>query len=83
LIGLWASNANFGDLIGTQIYKAVTTEKADDPNWGAGFFVSAAIVFAMAILNFLFLVEKPSDIGLIVEERGVLYTSQNNDRRST
>lgn len=74
LIGCWASNATFGDLVGTQIFKHITTSKADK-NWGYGFFAAGAIVFAIGVLNYFVLIEKPADVGLEVEEGGNLNAS--------
>ena len=67
LIGLWASNATLGDVIGTQIYKHSSGETADE-DWGVGFFISGAIVFAVGVINYFFLVEDPKDIGIVIEE---------------
>lgn len=71
LVGLWASNCTFGDLVGAQIYKHITSAEADE-QWGNGFFVAGALVFVIGIANYFLLVEKPSDIGLLVKEGGVL-----------
>ena len=67
LIGCWASNANMGDLLGTQVYKAVTGDQKVPENWGMAFFIVAAIVLLMGIINFFFLVETPAEVGLRVD----------------
>lgn len=81
LLGIWASNATFGDFIGIKIFKNVTGEEASK-HWGYGFFYSAGWVFIMGIINFIFLVEKPSDIGLIVQENGILASNDNEKQEA-
>lgn len=58
-------------MVGTIIFKHITGSEASK-NWGVGFFYAAGFVFIMGLVNLAFLVEKPSDIGLNVEENGVL-----------
>jgi sugar phosphate permease len=61
LIGCWASNANVGDIIGAQIYKAVTNDKvpSDQIMWGNGIIIVGGLVILVGIVNLLFLIEFP------------------------
>lgn len=57
LIGCWACNATFGDLVGTQIYKYVA---ADGENYYKVFYIVSAMVMSVGLINLFFLVEYPS-----------------------
>lgn len=70
LIGFWASNANTGDIIGAQIYKATTTS-AD--KWGNGLLIIGAITIVMGIINLIFLVEYPATKGIVIEEDSAIF----------
>ena len=75
LIGLWASNATLGDVIGAQIYKLTSGTSADE-NWGVGFFISGAFVFIVGLMNYFLLIEDPQDIGIVIEESVTLVQSK-------
>ena len=62
LIGCWASNANVGDIIGAQIYKAATNTSGVDISdllWGNGIIIVGALVVVVGIINLFVLVEFP------------------------
>eukprot|EP00347_Sterkiella_histriomuscorum_P013119 403365944 len=71
LIGFWASNANVGDIIGAQIYKSVIN--ADNTNWGTGIIIVGALVVVFGIINFLFLIEYPQSMGIVIQEESHLF----------
>lgn len=64
-LGLWTANATFGDLVGTQIYKATAQESK---NWFVSFYIVSAMVMTMAIVNYFFLVERPGDVGILIAD---------------
>jgi sugar phosphate permease len=66
LIGCWASNANVGDIIGAQIYKAATN--TTDLMWGTGIIIVGSLVIVVGILNLLFLIEFPWEKGIVINE---------------
>ena len=70
LIGCWASNANVGDIIGAQIYKASTgsTLVAADIMWGNGIMIVGGLVIMVGIVNLLALVEFPAEKGIVIDE---------------
>jgi sugar phosphate permease len=56
LVGCWASCANVGDIIGTEIYSGIY-DKTD--NWGLPFIVCGGLVLSFGIISMLLLVEYP------------------------
>jgi sugar phosphate permease len=69
-IGCFASSANTGDIIGTQIYSAIFVRT--EGNWGLPFIITGILVIAFALINVLFMVEYPLEKGIIILERGHL-----------
>jgi OPA family glycerol-3-phosphate transporter-like MFS transporter 3 len=70
LIGCWASNANVGDIIGAQIYRAASVDSNIPANieWGNGIMIVAALVIIVGVINQFFLIEFPQDKGIVIEE---------------
>jgi len=70
LIGCWASNANVGDIIGAQIYKAASVDSSipAEIEWGNGIIIIGGIVVVVGIINNFFLIEFPQDKGITIEE---------------
>lgn len=66
---MWASSANVGDIVGTQLYKVVSR---DDNNWGSGEMVCGGLVILFGFINLAFLVEYPKEKGIVILERGHL-----------
>lgn len=64
LIGCWASNANVGDIIGAQIYKAASS----NDNWGNGIIIVGGLVVMVGIINLLVLIEFPEEKGIVIDE---------------
>lgn len=63
LIGCWASNANVGDIIGAQIYRAATKTSgvlSQDVMWGTGIMIVGSLVVFVGIINTFLLVEFPA-----------------------
>ena len=66
LLGCWACNTSIGDLIGTNVYKLFS----DDPNhWSRSFFIIAIFVCLVGVINLLFLVQDPEEVGLQIRPR--------------
>ncbi|CAG2166713.1 unnamed protein product, partial [Oppiella nova] len=59
IFGIWNSHLNFGNIAGA----AVAGLFVDD-QWGLCFIVPGVIIAAMSLLVFLFLVQKPEEVGL-------------------
>ena len=76
LIGVWASNATAGDLVGTQIYKLVA---ADSENYYKVFYIVSSMVFSVGLVNFFFLVENPAQVGININENGVLAAKETDE----
>lgn len=55
LIGFWATNASFGDLVGTWIYQNLSTKT----EYTKPFFAVGGLSLIVGILNLLFLYESP------------------------
>lgn len=66
LLGIWGCNTSVGDIVGAQVFKFTSGE--DDLH--SPFFVIAGIVFAMAILSLILIVEQPEDVGILFDEEG-------------
>ncbi|KAI0218090.1 Glucose-6-phosphate exchanger SLC37A2 [Lamellibrachia satsuma] len=58
IMGIWNSHTSVGNILGSLISGAFVND-----NWGLSFIVPGAIIAAMGILTFLFLVPKPEDVG--------------------
>ena len=74
LIGCWASNANVGDIIGAQIYKAAigTASMPSEIAWGNGIMIVGGLVVSVGIINLLTLVEFPSEKGIVIDEHSTI-----------
>jgi len=59
IMGLWNSHTSLGNILGSLIAGAFVTY-----NWGLSFIVPGVIIASVGFLLFLFLVPRPSDIGL-------------------
>lgn len=70
LIGLWASNPSVGDIIGEQLYLAITRNNFAD--WGYTFMVLGGLIFLMGLTNLVLLVEFPKSKGISIKEEGKL-----------
>lgn len=82
LIGCWASNANVGDIIGAQIYKASSTGSGTDIRWGNGIIIVGGIVIIVGIINLFLLFEFPEEKGIIIEENShILEFKQKEDSK--
>jgi sugar phosphate permease len=70
LIGCWASNANVGDIIGAQIYRAASSDSniPSEIKWGNGIIIVGSIVVVVGLINLFFLYEFPQDKGIMIEE---------------
>lgn len=68
LIGLWASCPSVGDIIGQQLYVAVTRNNPE--NMGYTFMILGGMIFVMALINIFFQVEFPSSKGVHIKEEG-------------
>lgn len=57
IFGIWNSHTSIGNIIGTLLAGCFV-----EYNWGLSFIVPGIFIIASGILNFLFLVDHPSDI---------------------
>ena len=71
MIGCWASNANVGDIIGAQIYKAIIND--DNTNWGTGIIIVGTMVIIVGIINLFFVIEYPETKGIVINEESHLF----------
>lgn len=62
IFGIWNLHTSVGNILGLAIAGAFV-----DYNWGLSLIVPGCISIAMALITFLFLIPKPSDIGINVE----------------
>ena len=67
LLGVWACNTTIGDMIGTYIYQKFSKNAEND--WSLSFFIVGGFVILVGILNLLFLIQSPSEIGMRVDNR--------------
>lgn len=72
LVGCWASCANVGDIIGTDIYTSIYS--ATD-NWGLPFIVCGSLVLSFGILSMLLLIEYPIEKGIVILEKGTFLSA--------
>ena len=72
LVGLFATNTSVGDIIGTQVYKHFSEDAAT--SWSTSFFILAGVVAVVGLMNFFLLIQQPEEVGLKVEENGILVT---------
>lgn len=72
VFGIWNSHTNVGNILGASI-AGYFVERA----WGLSFIVPGFIMMACSIIVFLFLVPRPQDVGLAVEN-----AQHNNINRS-
>ena len=70
LIGLWASCPSVGDIIGQQLFLAIT--KNNIANMGYTFITLGVIILCFGILNWFCLIEFPSSKGITIKEEGKL-----------
>uniref|UniRef100_A0A0A9XLT3 Sugar phosphate exchanger 3 n=1 Tax=Lygus hesperus TaxID=30085 RepID=A0A0A9XLT3_LYGHE len=59
IMGIWNSHTSVGNILGTLIAARLLNY-----DWGYSFMVPGVIIAAMGLINFLFLVEHPADVGL-------------------
>jgi sugar phosphate permease len=78
LIGCWASNANTGDIIGAQIYRAATDISQKNVMWGNGIMIVGGLVIFMGIVNMLFLIEFPEEKGISIDENSHILEFKGN-----
>lgn len=70
IMGIWNAHTSVGNIVGSLVAAAsLNMAGAGDlgehgSNWAMAFFVPAAMMFAVAIAVFFFLVEHPRDVGL-------------------
>lgn len=57
IFGIWNSHTSIGNIIGTLLASLYV-----ETNWGLSFIVPGLFIISSGILNFLFLVDHPSDI---------------------
>ncbi|KAK9497250.1 hypothetical protein O3M35_004605 [Rhynocoris fuscipes] len=60
IFGIWNSHTSLGNAIGTLMASAYL-----ETDWGLSFIVPGMVIAIVGFINFLFLVEKPEDIGFI------------------
>lgn len=65
IIAIWATCPNVGDIVGSDLYLAIAQNKE---NWGYAFMVLAILVAFVGLLNLLFLVEYPKQVGVDISE---------------
>ena len=66
LVGIWASNANIGDIIGTQLYKLIAGNSK--VIWGTPLIVIGCGTIGLGFLNLLFMYEFPLQKGYKLDE---------------
>ncbi|CAB0012764.1 unnamed protein product [Nesidiocoris tenuis] len=59
IMGLWNSHTSVGNIVGTLIASQCLSY-----DWGYSFMVPGVLIAAVGFINFLFLVEHPTDVGL-------------------
>ncbi|KAK2143386.1 hypothetical protein LSH36_845g01012 [Paralvinella palmiformis] len=62
IMGLWNSHTSFGNIIGSLIAGGFAEDE-----WGLSFIVPGAIIAALGIFVFFFLVPHPHDVGCVLE----------------
>ena len=70
LIGIWATCPSVGDIVGQQLFVAIVGNNIN--TWNKTFYVLGGIVFIIGLVNLVFLVEYPKNVGLEVKEKGKL-----------
>ena len=65
-VGSFCSCVNIGDIIGAQLGQALL--RAFDQKWQWLFVLNAVIFLTIALLNYIFLVQHPEHIGIIIDE---------------
>jgi sugar phosphate permease len=66
LIGFWATCPSVGDIIGQQLFIGIVGDNID--TWNIVYYILAAIIFLLALVNYFFLIEFPKNVGLTVKE---------------
>ena len=59
-MGIWRSHHSVGNMLGSLIASSFV-----EYNWGLSFVVPSAIIVALAVVLFLFLVPEPEDVGCL------------------
>lgn len=66
LIGIWASNANIGDIIGSQLYRMIAGNS--HTIWGTPLIVIGCATIVLGFINLLVLYEFPIQKGYKINE---------------
>lgn len=64
IFGVWNSHTSIGNILGTVIPSIFV-----EYNWGLSFIVPGIIIIIVGLLNFLFLVQNPSDVNCVIPEQ--------------
>lgn len=64
--GLWSSNPNFGNIIGSLLCNLINTQIG--LNWMWTWIIISIAVGVIGLINLFFVVEHPSHVGLVIKE---------------
>lgn len=72
IFGVWNSHTSIGNILGTLIAGYFV-----ETDWGLSFIVPGVIMAVMGLVNFLFLIPDPRDVGCVVPDQ-----NRNKDKVS-
>lgn len=81
LLGIWASNANIGDIIGNMIYRSIVGNSKD--MWGWPLIVIGIMTIVLGVINMLWLYEFPIQKGYVIDEESEVYSECIRKRKKS
>jgi OPA family glycerol-3-phosphate transporter-like MFS transporter 1/2 len=81
VMGVWNAHTSVGNIVGSLVSGAALGISMDGADWPAAFYLSGGMIGVMGMLVFLFLPNKPEDVGLpsIQEEEEIAEAQQMSD----